>query len=400
MKFFYQVSLRVVYFFIPFFGWFIPKLKRWYDGQKIDYPTIDDSKPIIWLHTPSYGEFEQGTPVLKALKEKFPNHNVLVSFFSPSGYEAKRNHPLIDYAVYLPFDFPNRVNTFLDHFNPKVALFVKYDFWMNLLNETHERKIPIIYFSSIFRPTQYFFRFPNSWFTRQLKKVDYFFVQNRTSQDLLEAYSFTGVYTIGDTRIDQVIENADSTFENKVIENWLSKNDLPILILGSTWNNDIELWKAFILKNQYRCIIAPHEIDENNLAFIEKQMSGTSRLSSQNPNSKHLIIDKLGLLKYMYRFATITYIGGGFGKGIHNTLEPSVYGKPVLFGPKFDKFQEAKDLIELGIGFNIENEAQLSAIIQKLTPEKRENIKSEANKYFEEKAGATDFIMKTIKEYL
>lgn len=400
MRFLYNLSLRLIYLAIHVIAPFNKKMKKWVKGQKIPYPHVNPNYPVIWLHSPSYGEFEQAEPVIKKLKNEFPGHKLLVTFFSPSGFEGKKNHSDIDYCVYLPFDFVGNVKAFLDHFNPTIALFVKYDFWFNYIHELDKRSIPSIYFSCAFRPDQYFFRFRKFWVLNQLKKVSHFFVQNDASKDLLEAYGIHQVSLSGDTRIEQVLINAKNKFSDPLLESFCDGQE-KIIVLGSTWNEDIDIWTPFLNKSDYKFIIAPHEINEKNLLYIENKCQSVRRYSKgEHSNKQVLIIDTLGLLKYIYRYADVCYVGGGFGKGIHNTLEAAVYRKPLVFGPKYQKFHEAQALIDLGAAKTISNSLELQNLLQRYTAANNATISDSVNNYFKNQQGATDLIVAKVKELL
>ena len=319
-----------------------------------------------WFHASSLGEFEQARPVLEAYRLRHPDHRILVTFFSPSGYEVRKNYPLADTIRYLPMDTPRNVRRFLDTYRPTVAFFVKYEFWYNYLGELHRRGIPTYIFSAIFRPGQYFFKWYGSWFRTQLQLCfKHLFVQNEESLQLLQNHGIAQCSLAGDTRFDRVHQIATAAEPDDIVEAFLQGYEGHILVGGSTWPPDEQILADARRINPDgfpgRIILAPHVISEEHLRQIETLFPDSirySRLSEgfgNSSNSNVLIIDNIGLLSKLYRYATVAYIGGGFGAGIHNILEAVTFGKPVFFGPNHLKFQEAHDIIACGGGWSIKD---------------------------------------------
>ena len=380
-----------------------------------------------WFHAASLGEFEQARPVLEAFRERHPDYRVLVSFFSPSGYEVRKNYAHADRVIYLPMDTPRNVRRLLDTYHPTIAFFVKYEFWYNYLGELKRRNIPTYIFSSIFRPNQYFFKWYGGWFRRQLKHCfAHLFVQNEESLRLLQGIGIEHCSLAGDTRFDRVHQIATAQEPNHVVEAWLASNaqNLPhpkkVLVCGSTWPPDEEIIKECVNvlmrksvsggANAIKLILAPHIISEEHLRQIERLFPDSVRysvceeaISNQNERkqevnisqSKVLIIDNIGLLSRLYRYAHVAYIGGGFGSGIHNILEAVTFGKPVLFGPNYRKFKEAHDILANGGGFTHSDAATLQKNLSLLlTDDAAYNHASQACKdYMNANLGSTGKIL-------
>ncbi|MET0573646.1 MAG: glycosyltransferase N-terminal domain-containing protein [Pedobacter agri] len=367
--------------------------------EKIEKRISKTDKPI-WFHFASLGEFEQGRPVLEALKSAQQEKKIIVTFFSPSGYEIRKNYTLAE-VFYLPIDSAFNARRFLDIVNPEMAIFTKYEFWHFYFQGLKDRNIPLYVISGIFRPGQAFFKWYGGFYRDILKSVTYFFVQNKESEDLLKSVGLDNVTINGDTRFDRVYENAQTPKRLAEIEKFIDGS--PTLICGSTWPEDEILLS--VLPGKYpdwKFIIAPHEIHERHIENIEKLFAtGIIRFSvlgKQAPESNlHpsvLIIDNIGMLSSLYQYGKVAYIGGGFGAGIHNTLEAAAFGKAVIFGPKYDKFQEAKDLIAIGAAKSIANSAELIEAFDFLKENKAAAHTSE--KYVEDKKGATALIVSTI----
>ena len=333
-----------------------------------------DGRPVVWFHAASLGEFEQARPVLESYRERHPDHQVLLTFFSPSGYEVRKNYAKAEAICYLPPDLPLTVHRFIRQTNNlQAAFFVKYDFWFNYLGALRKSHVPTYIFSAIFRPEQYFFKPWGRWFIRQLRDCfTHLFVQNDESLQLLRSHGIDHCSLAGDTRYDRVNQIVQTAERDAVVEKFLDGYDGKVLVAGSTWPPDEQLLARLRESKQWfpeRIIIAPHEIHEEHLRSIEALFPDSvrySRLSaSDNAASRVLIIDNIGLLSKLYRYATVAYIGGGFGVGIHNILEAVAYGKPVVFGPNYHKFQEAHDLIDLG-GCKIVDENPDVSFLRKL----------------------------------
>jgi 3-deoxy-D-manno-octulosonic-acid transferase len=319
----------------------------------------------IWFHAASLGEFEQGRPLMEKIKSLYPNYKILLTFFSPSGYEVRKNYPGADVICYLPFDTPYRVRKFIRLANPCMAFFIKYEFWANYLSELKRQKIPVYSLSAIFRPNQLFFRWYGRPYLKALRCFDHLFVQDQASAELLSRYGIRHTTVAGDTRFDRVLDVQQQSRPIPLVEAFVRavRDEAQLtLIAGSSWPPDEAVFIPYFNEHpEIRLIIAPHEIDRGHLLEIRSRLKRPSMLLSEADErciaqTDCLIVDSFGLLSSIYRYGDIAYIGGGFGKGIHNILEAAVYGIPVLFGPAHHKFKEAKDIIAAGGGFLVSGE--------------------------------------------
>jgi len=401
---------------------FNEKAKRWGEGRKnvlrdlADFVSGNHSRglrPIIWFHCASLGEFEQARPLLESIREQYPYNSVLLSFFSPSGYEIRKDYKGADYVTYLPMDNEVIAGEFLSLVEPSLVIWVKYEYWHFYLKGVKERNIPLLLVSGIFRPGQPFFKPWGSFHKNMLACFTYLFVQNQESKKLLGTIGFSdNVAVSGDTRFDRVIEIASSFEAITLIENFIGEG--PVIVAGSTWEEDEEELDHFANTHpEIKFIIAPHEIDEEHLKDIEKLFHHSIRYSKLNtnttnliPNSKFqipnvLIIDNIGMLSQLYKYATIAYVGGGFGgDGVHNVLEAAVYNKPVVFGPVYEKFAEAVELIDAGGAFDIENALELEQTLLTLLKDKAEYEKAckASGDYVIANKGASQKILNYIQE--
>ena len=401
MLWIYNIGIRIYGFLLHIAAIFNPKAKLFINGRKNIWQQIankvNPNDNPIWFHFASLGEFEQGRPVLEALKDKNPQQKIIVTFFSPSGYEVRKNYALAD-VFYLPLDTHKNAERFIKLVNPQQAIFTKYEFWFHYFNELHKKQIPLYLISGIFRPNQIFFKWYGSFYREILTYVSHFFVQNKESVDLLKSIGISQVSLSGDTRFDRVYENAQHPKKLELIEQFCG--DAKVFIAGSTWLPDEKLLVALTVKNpDWKFIIAPHEIGEAHVKEIENLFPEAikfSVFSSQltqisNLKSQVLIIDNIGMLSSLYQYGRLAYIGGGFGAGIHNTLEAAAFGLPVIFGPKYDKFQEAKDLIAIDAAKSISSEDELILAFENFKA--NEKSSAAAKKYVEQKKGATAMIM-------
>ncbi len=387
------------------------KAAKWVEGRKdllerIE-STIDKNADIAWFHCASLGEFEQGRPVLEQFKKDYPNYKILLTFFSPSGYEIRKNYPHADYIFYLPADTQENAIRFVEAVNPKIALFVKYDFWFNFIQTLHDKNIPIVYVSAVFRPDQHFFKPKGKWFLEKLKLVNLFFVQGKDSLRLLNKHGITQVEIVGDTRFDRVIEIASKPQKFPLIEQF--KGERKLIIAGSTWAKDNLMMTLLIKKreDEFKYIIVPHEIDaveiEKLIGKIELNCVLFSQLNEENvKNADVIIVDTIGQLAHLYQYADLAYVGGGFDKGIHNILEPAAFHIPILFGPNFQKFQEAGDLTNVGGAFAVYAFRNINHKINDLFFEESqlEAARGRVATYMQENTGATTKIMERLKEIL
>jgi 3-deoxy-D-manno-octulosonic-acid transferase len=400
----YRFSLSIFYILMIFVSLWHPKAKLWVNGrqhwEEELRKKVGKIESSVWFHFASLGEFEQGRPVLEALKKAEPETNIIISFFSPSGYEIRKNYPLAKAVCYLPLDSPRNAQKFIELIKPKYAVFTKYEYWFYYFKTLQQQHIPLYLISGIFRHNQVFFKCYGGFYRQMLGFISYFFVQNEESKTLLSSLGITQVAVSGDTRFDRVAENAKNKIELKEIEAFCRSS--KILVAGSTWPADEELLNT-IIENypDWKFIIAPHEIAGANIQRLEEQLLGkTIRYSNlagrHSTQPKVLIIDNIGLLSSLYSYGHVAYIGGGFGKGIHNTLEAAAFGLPVIFGPRYQKFQEAKDLIELKAGFSINNKTELNECFQNLQEDIKNNVGAKAKAYVDSQTGATAQILEKI----
>lgn len=384
-----------------------PKARLWIDGRKDLFnrmlEAITPGERIIWIHVASLGEFEQGRPIIEQIRQTHPEYKILLTFFSPSGYEIRKNYPGADHIFYLPIDTPRNARRFLDAAHPEIAIFVKYEFWLNLLAELRHRKIRTYIVSAIFRRNSVFFKPYGGLWRQALESFDAMFVQNEESKRLLASIGFDNVLVAGDTRFDRVAEIARISKPVDIVERF--KGGERLFVAGSTWGPDEELLVRLMDENPgVKFLIAPHEMDETR---IEKLMAetrgGALRYTQCTPETRYeskqlLILDTVGLLSSAYRYASWAYIGGGFGTGIHNTLEAATFGLPIAFGPNYQKFKEARDLATLGAARPIGNAAELSAWFTPLRDDEDFRVKTSniAKEYTTRHQGATNIIVKTI----
>jgi len=366
---------------------------------------IDKSCSYVWFHAASVGEFEQARPIIERLRSEIErqgrNEKILLTFFSPSGYEMRKNYNGADMVAYLPFATRRNAKRFLDIVQPVKAIFVKYEFWPAYLKELKKRDIQTYIISAIFRPQQLFFRWYGHWYRNLLKCFTTIFVQDQSSKSLLNQYDICNVIVAGDTRFDRVVQIAKSSHSDSILETFASHSERPILIAGSTWQPDEDLLiKYFLSHNNLRLIIVPHELDAAHLNRLRHRLGNNAvfyteaTLDSLN-DCRCLVLDTMGLLSSAYRYGQIAYIGGGFGVGIHNTLEAAVYAMPVVFGPNYKKFREACDLIDCNGGFSVADYAELEQVLNMLL---LDNVEAGVNagNYVKNNCGATPIIMKGI----
>lgn len=363
---FYNLAIYLYALIVRIISPFHKKAKKMIIGHKQTYKTlrqkVDPDAKYIWFHAASLGEFEQGRPIIEAIKAKHPEYSILLTFFSPSGYEVRKDYPLADIICYLPFDKKRNVKKFLKLVHPEMAIFIKYEFWYNYVNQLSKRNIPVYMVSAIFRPSQVFFKWYGEDMRRLLKKYTCICVQDEASASLLKGIDITNIEVCGDTRFDRVLDIKENAKQLSLIEAFQRKasdEKERIIVAGSTWPKDEDvIIPYFNMNTDLKMIIAPHEINEAHLKYIESNLQRPHiRYSQAIPammgDYDCLIIDSIGLLSSIYRYACIAYVGGGFGVGIHNILEAAVYDIPVIFGPNFKKFREAQQLIEQGGAYSI-----------------------------------------------
>lgn len=372
-------------------------------GTLRQFATSAAGHPIVWVHASSLGEFEQGRPLIELLRRKYPEVRILLTFFSPSGYEVRRNYAGADCVTYLPFDIPEHVNRFLDIVKPAVVFFIKYEFWGNYLTELKRRGIPTYLVSAIFRRGQIFFKPWGGMFRRMLGCYTTLFVQDDNSRRLLEGIGVKNVVVAGDTRFDRVTGALNTPLDRPGLQRWAEASH-PLMVVGSSWPADEDVYIPWLKAHpEVRAVIAPHEFDAARLEALRHRLGDDTMLWSEVetqggviPEQVHyVIIDCFGLLSSLYRLADITYIGGGFGAGIHNIAEAAVYGVPVLFGPRHGKFREAGEMIAAGGGFSFDDAASFTRCADSLLadPKLLESAGHAAGEYIKSNLGATQRVL-------
>lgn len=406
MNVIYNIGIRGYELAIRLAAPFNEKASLWVKGRKGIREKIRgiqrNGERLVWFHAASLGEFEQGRPVMEALKQSEPGVRILLTFFSPSGYEIRKNYAGADHILYLPSDTPGNARFFVRQLKPDAVVFIKYEFWYNYLHELHSKRIPTYLISAIFRPEQPFFKNWGGLHRRMLGFFTRLYVQDAPSARLLESIGITNVQQTGDTRFDRVKQIADAAREIEKAEQFC--NGQEAIVCGSTWPPDEDILMEYINHDESRqkWIIAPHETGESHVkAIIGKCRKKIARYTDDKADYADcdvLIIDCIGLLSAIYRYGKIAYIGGGFGVGIHNTLEAAVYGIPVIFGPKYRKFNEAVSLIRGGGAFSISNGAELKEALDTLanSPAITKTAGGKALEYVESQLGATQIIMKEL----
>lgn len=365
---------------------------------------INHKRPIIWVHCASLGEFEQGRPLIEAIKKQHPSYQICLTFFSPSGYEIRKNYELADYIFYLPADTKANAQKLIDLVNPEIVFFVKYEFWFHYINELKNRNIPLYLISSIFRENQLFFKnsYWGKWYRKMLFQFEHLFVQDHQSVKLLHGIGLNNVTKAGDTRFDRVAEIAINGKMLPLVEKF--KGNHQLVVAGSTWKPDEELLIEYIHAHPtIKFIIAPHETKKGNVdrlisALKTPVICYTQATEATITDQQVLIVDTIGLLSSIYRYADLAYIGGGFGVGIHNTLEAAIFGMPIVFGPNYLKFNEATSMVKLKVAYPVTNYAELKEVLEPLLSdgEKRENIAQQCTHFTGQNLGATQTILSKV----
>ncbi len=392
------------------------KARLWVKGRKAKVlePVERPNEQWIWFHAASLGEFEQGRPVIEAIKQTHPEFKILLSFFSPSGYEVRKNYPLADEVLYLPADTPSHAKAWVQRHHFVAAFFIKYEFWFNYMRALEEANIPLFYIALILKPDSYFFRWYGNWFRKQLETVDHFFVQDQATAESLKQHGMENVTVCGDTRFDRVAAIAEQAKPFPEVERFISGR--KCIIAGSTWPPDERLWLTFAsrLPEDYCLIIAPHDISDSHVAQIKAMFPNSLCYSELEPDqlrslslskgrlTKILIINTIGILSQLYQYARFVYIGGGFGVNIHNIQEPVTFGCPVIFGPKYKGFKEAVDLVALHGAFPVHNADELESTALRLMDD--EAFYTQASEtclnYLKSQVGATKIIMRGFEKAL
>ncbi|MCP4456972.1 MAG: 3-deoxy-D-manno-octulosonic acid transferase [Cytophagales bacterium] len=409
----YRLSIWFYSFVINVLSPFHTKARKFAEGRKnwknqLVIALEKNEEPIVWFHAASLGEFEQGRPVIEGLKKKRNDVKVLITFFSPSGYEIKKDYEFADWVFYLPIDSPRNARFFIDTINPIMAIFIKYEFWYYFLNTLKNRQIPILMVSCIFRENQLFFHWATGpFYQRVLKTFNHFFVQDEKSKMLIVSIVGDHVTVSGDTRFDRVLTIANEEKSIDLVREF--KNGKRLMVLGSTWPSDMSYLLPLIRKYQseMKFVIAPHNIDESALENIESQLHNTVRFSTSNEGvdeSEILLVDNMGLLSTIYRYGDFAFIGGAFRGALHNTLEAAVYGIPICFGENENniKFMEAIELVEAGGGFTFSLSEELLLKFGELYENEitYNQMAESAHKFVKSRSGATELVMSKILELL
>lgn len=408
----YNLSIALYRLLIGLVSPFNKKASLWIKGRKNVFAELEkhfkgETSPVAWFHIASLGEFEQARTVIEAFKENFPTYKVFITFFSPSGYEIRKNYPVADFVSYLPLDTKSNVERFIRIVNPKVAFFVKYEFWYHYLHQLKKAAIPVYLFSAIFRKEQPFFSKHTELYRSMLFCFEWIFVQNKESVDLLKTIELDHSSSIGDTRFDRVAQLVASKKEFPLINKFKGLNQL--LVAGSVWQEDMKLLIPYINQAPKNLvfILAPHELNTSQIEGWRKQLTQKSSCYSMlqenetvDGSIKVLFIDNIGMLSSLYQYAEYSWIGGGFGKGLHNCLEAATYGMPLFFGPNYQKFKEARDLIRLGLAFSFKKTEVFEAAIFPFIENEasRKKVAEQASEYVRSNTGATNRIIDYYKK--
>ncbi|MFN7044052.1 MAG: 3-deoxy-D-manno-octulosonic acid transferase [Flavobacterium sp.] len=408
MLFLYNIITLLAAQLLKIVALFSPKMKLFVDGRKSVFQTLADkiqfSDKTIWFHAASLGEYEQGLPVIEAIKQQFPNHKIVVSFFSPSGYEVRKNNTVADVTVYLPLDTISNAKQFIELVHPEMAFFIKYEYWPNYLNELKNQNINTYLISGILRENQAFFKWYGGFYRNALKTFDYFFVQNESSKKLLQSIGFNNVKVSGDTRFDRVVSILELDNSLDFIEQF--KDNKTTIVIGSSWPKDESLLVNYINQssNDVKFIIAPHNIKSEQIQGLKNSITKKVILFSEKDNvdlsnSNVFIIDTIGILTKIYSYADIAYVGGGFGNpGVHNILEPATFGVPVVIGPNYSHFAEATALVNMEGCISIQNQIQLNEAFDLLLHNEDERLEKShiCSTFVQMNKGATQTIMNHI----
>jgi 3-deoxy-D-manno-octulosonic-acid transferase len=401
----YTFALQIYALLIRQASWWNPKARQWVSGRKEVFAQITqalqgNTAVIAWFHCASLGEFEQARPVIEAFRKRYPAYKILLTFFSPSGYEVRKNYPGADYIFYLPLDTRDNALQFIRLVKPAIAFFAKYEFWYHYLTQLKREEIPSISFSAIFREDQVFFRKYGGFFKNILQEFEHIFVQNEQSATLLQSIGIQQVSVAGDTRFDRVKAICEQKKDLPLVQNF--KNRQKLLVIGSSWPQDMAVLAPFLrhFTEPLKIIIAPHEIHAEEIKNMQEQLHKKSvRFSEATETTvasyEVLIIDNIGMLSSLYQYGEFAYIGGAFGKGLHNILEAATFGMPIFFGPNYEKFQEAKNLLELKGAFSVNNTEQFARHFTWLytNEAQRQEKASIVKQYVTENTGATEKIL-------
>ena len=403
MKILYSIGICIYGAFIFIASLFNEKAgllrKGQHDAFRLLKEKLEQNARYVWFHAASLGEFEQGRPVIEQLKREQPDIKILLTFFSPSGYEVRKNYAGADIVSYLPLDTPNNAKRFVEMVKPTKAIFIKYEFWPNYLLALKAANVPVYSISAIFRQEQVFFKGYGKWYLRLLGSFKHIFVQDKVSLDLLESHQIKNASICGDTRFDRVYDLFKQAKQLPLIEEFVMNSE-KVIVAGSTWPKDEEILVRYLkLHPDVKLILVPHEVHYSHISEISNLLDGQfvrySEATAENVKTTNcLVVDVIGILSSIYRYAHLAYIGGGFGVGIHNTLEAAVYGIPVVFGPNYRKFREARELMAVGGAFSIPNYVVLEAQLDSLFKDTKAG--KLAGAYVKQNTGATNLICKVI----
>ncbi|MBO4805119.1 MAG: 3-deoxy-D-manno-octulosonic acid transferase [Paludibacteraceae bacterium] len=407
MKLIYNLGILLYYAIVYIVSFFDDKAKKFIEGRKNVFSFLAErivyNDKFIWMHVSSLGEFEQGRPIIEAIRREHPEYKIILTFFSPSGYEVRKNYDGAEIVCYLPMDTSWNAKRFVRLVNPSIAIFIKYEFWGNYLSELKKNKVPTYIVSAIFRDNQVFFRPYGGWYRSFLYNFEHLFVQDEKSRNLLASVGIKNVSIVGDTRFDRVLAIAKASKELPIVAAFKANN--RVLVAGSSWPKD----EAFLLPyfnehSNMKLIIAPHEIHESHIEdIVSKLKRPYVRYSKTTPEEAAkadcLIIDCFGLLSSIYRYGEVAYVGGGFGVGIHNILEAAVYGMPVVFGPNYHKFREAVEMVKVGGAFPVNDGNDFSRVMDDLMEVDSDSFQrasAEARQFVSNNCGATDAVLKAV----
>lgn len=406
MRFIYNTGIRIYWFIAWIISPWNRKAKLWIKGRRGWYgklqQAIGKEDKVIWFHCASLGEFEQGRPIIESSRQKFPDHRIVLTFFSPSGYEKQKNYKEADYVMYLPLDTSRNARRMVKYLSPVLVLFIKYEFWYHFLKCLKKHEIPVFLASGIFRPDQLFFKWYGRWYRNFLECFTHIFVQQEDSEILLIQIGIEHVSVAGDTRFDRVKKVVETAYPNSQLELFASGSN--VIVAGSTWEKDEQILEYSYgeLSQEIKWIIAPHELSAAHLQRLMKAFPSSilfTELEKGIPaGTRVIIVDIIGHLSFLYRYGTVAYIGGGFGKGIHNILEAATYGLPIIFGPAYHKFSEAVELTKLGAAFPVQEERELLSTIRQQfeNPDLLKTSSQIAVNYVTDKLGATSKIISEV----
>jgi len=407
----YTLCIRIFGLFLRVAARFSEKIRLLMEGRR-DWAVrlragLGEGPPVVWFHAASLGEFEQGRPLIEAVRERAPGVRILLTFFSPSGYQVRKDYDRADCVHYLPLDTPENARRFLEIARPRLAVFIRYEFWHNFFFEMACAQVPVVVVSAVLRPGQiYFRRIAGFWARPTLGRVAHFFTQNQETRDLLDSIGLTNHTLTGDTRFDRVRAAARDRRSFPLVERF--RGDRLCLVAGSTWPHDDKLLESLLPRfPELKFVVVPHHVDPENIRRVMALFGGraaryTHGESADLASRQVLVVDTIGMLTYLYRLADLTYVGDGFGAGIHSILEPAVFGMPIFFGPRYHNFQEAVDLVERRAVFPVSGREELAAGIRRFAddPEARSRVGQMCRAYVEEKSGATERVLEGLKPFL